>query len=66
MLFCSTRTGCGPLADPMNGTVVLNTTQAIYTCDDGFGIVGNSTRVCQENGEWTDTDPSCQVGTLTK
>ena len=49
---------CGPLADPnygrvtlLNGTLVGSI--AIYTCDHGYGVVGDVSRRCQDNGSWS-------------
>ena len=50
----------------MNGNVTFNTefnSQATYTCDTGFDLLGNNTRTCQADGSWTSTDPTCE-GTL--
>ncbi|XP_041707487.1 complement factor B [Coregonus clupeaformis] len=30
-----------------------------YRCDDGLKLLGSKTRVCQESGQWTGTEPSC-------
>ncbi|CAB1333127.1 unnamed protein product [Coregonus sp. 'balchen'] len=30
-----------------------------YRCDDGLNLLGSKTRVCQESGQWTGTEPSC-------
>ena len=48
---------CGPLSDPTNGKVTLTDTmfgsRAIYTCDPGYAIVGDNTRICEINGRWS-------------
>ena len=55
---------CGDLDDPANGQVVLNGTLfgsiATYTCDPGFILVGDVERMCQANGEWSGTEPTCE------
>ena len=55
---------CGELDDPDNGQVSHDETTvgsiATYTCDPGFNIVGNMTRICQENGDWSGTEPTCE------
>ena len=33
---------------------------ANYSCNNGYEIVGPSTRICQANGSWSDTDPLCK------
>ena len=35
-------------------------TIANYTCDDGYRLVGAASRLCQNDGEWTDRAPVCQ------
>ncbi len=35
-----------------------NGTIATYTCDDGFRLHGNATRIC-DTGNWTGTVPVC-------
>ena len=54
---------CGPLNQPANGKVTLNKTvfqsTANYTCDPGFRLVGNATRVCQADGAWSES-PKCE------
>lgn len=32
-----------------------------YECNEGRELVGESTRTCQENKEWTDTEPFCRI-----
>ncbi len=60
---CSSVVDCGPLENPGNGTVTVgNTTfgsEALYSCDEGYGIVGNVSRVCQDNQEWSGSAPEC-------
>ena len=41
----------------LNGTVIGSV--ANYECDTGYKLVGNSSIVCQDNGEWS-TPPVCQ------
>ena len=59
---------CGSLPDPANGQVTLNGTgfhsMANYTCDPGYGLVGNATRICQLDGTWSGS-VSCQSNVQT-
>ncbi|XP_063043810.1 sushi, von Willebrand factor type A, EGF and pentraxin domain-containing protein 1-like isoform X1 [Engraulis encrasicolus] len=32
-------------------------------CNEGYNMVGDSTRSCQANGEWTGTEPVCEAAT---
>ena len=58
---------------PLNGTVILSTLQfnvgttAIYSCDPGYVLVGETTRTCEDTnggtvitGTWSGTPPYCQ------
>ena len=40
------------------GDTIVGTT-ATYTCDDGFNLNGKMDRVCQSNGLWSDSPPTC-------
>ena len=48
---------CGVLPDPDNRTVTLNGTLlgsiATYTCDSGYAVVDDVTRICQTSGTWS-------------
>jgi len=37
---------------------------AQYSCQDGFVLVGDQVRVCQEDGNWTGMEPSCLAGEI--
>ena len=32
---------------------------AIYSCDDGYSLVGDASRTCLETGLWSGTAPTC-------
>ena len=55
---------CPELESPQNGTVSyddrLYPNNAEYSCDDGFELEGEPTRMCQLDGEWTEEAPSCE------
>ncbi|KAL4228764.1 hypothetical protein ACF0H5_011806 [Mactra antiquata] len=57
-------TDCGGLQNPENGIVTSEQTtlsqEATYTCDPGYTIQGTSIRICQSNGSWSDSIPTCQ------
>lgn len=43
-----------------NGTVVANGSLAIYMCNLGFSLNGESIRTCQTDGSgWSGNDPKC-------
>ena len=59
---------CGTLTDPANGEVdhTAGTTYqqtVTYSCDTGYNLVGDSTRICQATGVWSGSAPTC-LGTL--
>ena len=58
---------CGPLNDPINGTVQFAQTTfgslAVFTCDTGFNLTGNNGqdyRECLTGAEWSGEDPICE------
>ena len=56
---------CPGLDAPANGTVDVPSrtvgSMATYSCDDGFRLVdGSTTRTCEENGQWTGLQPTCE------
>ena len=60
-----TAVDCGSLPDPANGQVgqPAGTSLgqiAIYSCNTGYNLVGNSTRTCQAIGNWSGSAPTCQ------
>ena len=60
---------CGSLTHPTNGSVshtagTTNGQTAIYSCDTGYNLEGNSTSMCQASGNWSGSAPTCQ-GILT-
>ncbi|XP_011402452.1 PREDICTED: P-selectin-like isoform X1 [Amphimedon queenslandica] len=51
---------CPKLAAPSNGKITLRNsgTKAVYTCNSGFKLRGNSKRFCKSN-KWTGSQPTC-------
>ena len=45
--------------DPEESGEYLSGTVASFVCDEGFELFGESTRMCQNNMTWTDSQPSC-------
>ena len=59
---------CPELDRPNNGSVqysnVVVGSMAEYSCDEGFLLIGVTTRVCQIDGIWSENAPSCQRGDI--
>ena len=32
----------------------------VYKCDEGYVLIGSSTRVCQSSGKWSGVEPFCE------
>ncbi|ESO92606.1 hypothetical protein LOTGIDRAFT_233055 [Lottia gigantea] len=41
--------------------VTIDSRNARYHCDDGFNLVGQQERFCEENGTWSGTEPYCDI-----
>ena len=56
---------CGPPGSPANGSVEMTTTTflstATFTCFSGFVRSGASTVICQSDGRWSDSPPTCTI-----
>ena len=55
---------CPNLPNPQNGQVSQQGNKpgnrASYTCNSGYELIGQSTRTCQSNGEWSGVAPTCE------
>jgi CUB/sushi domain-containing protein len=55
--------GCPALSDIPNGSVMVNGfgagDTAVYSCDEGYELVGEPTRVCQSDSTWSGEPPTC-------
>ena len=55
---------CPNLPNPLNGRVNQQGNKpgnrATYTCLTGYELDGNSTRICQNNGQWSGEAPTCE------
>ncbi|XP_064386127.1 sushi, von Willebrand factor type A, EGF and pentraxin domain-containing protein 1-like isoform X2 [Halichondria panicea] len=56
---------CGDLTGPDNGLVTIRIgnfgSNASYTCETGYMLNGDMTRMCQDNGDWSGTAPTCDT-----
>ncbi|XP_044001596.1 sushi, von Willebrand factor type A, EGF and pentraxin domain-containing protein 1-like [Aphidius gifuensis] len=43
----------------INGQSFYHDDLITYTCDEGFNIYGNNSRVCNDDGNWSGKSPSC-------
>ena len=54
-----------------NGQVTVNpqrqlpNSRATYTCNPGFVLRGDGTRICQVDGTWSGTKPECASKCMT-
>ena len=67
MLICEfyfTAVKCPDLPSPKYGSIHLSGTTldhvAIYRCDKGFQLVGNTVRRCLTTGQWSGQAPVCE------
>ena len=55
---------CGPLNNPLNGQVTIVGSgigaPATYSCNTGYILRGVVSRVCQVNGQWSGSAPTCE------
>lgn len=57
---------CSNPVTPPNGKFVMIGDAVLgnsvtYSCTDGFKLVGSDQRICQADGKWSGTQPSCQA-----
>ena len=56
---------CSSVTAPTNGEVSQPSTTyesvATYTCNRGYTLNGDATRVCGDDGTWNGTTPTCQI-----
>lgn len=51
---------CSKPENPANGQVtVTSSSYAAYACESGYQLVGEQTRTCQNNGQWSGQAPTC-------
>ena len=56
---------CGSLSSSLNLIIQKEPSSSFgsvvtFRCQAGYTLVGNSARLCQANGTWTGTQPSCE------
>ena len=64
LAYFNTAVQCPPIGNPVNGSLLISGTgvyqdTALYVCEDGFNLVGMSERVCQSDGIWSGSAPTC-------
>ena len=61
---------CGSLTNPINGRVMIDGTvvnsMATYTCNKGYTLNGDDTRICLGIGFWSGSEPTCDEGIYIK
>ena len=68
MKKCIVEMKCGPPTPAQDGFIKIANfrgdytfgSQAIYHCNQGFILWGNSHRTCTEKGEWSGSLPTCR------
>ena len=54
---------CPPLPDPVNGMVMWDSLapggMGTYSCNHGFILDGDHTRICGGDGSWSGVEPTC-------
>ena len=50
---------CPILKDPNYGSVSQRESTAVYRCSMGKTLIGLVRRVCQSDGSWSGTEPTC-------
>ena len=59
-----TAVPCGNLSSPANGRVRIDGStfgsQANYSCSEGYVLNDNSSRMCQADGQWSGSEPTCE------
>ena len=63
--FVLSNTVCPGLTAPENGKVTVTGHRtgdiAEYSCDGEYELVGDQTRECVSNSQWSGETPSCQI-----
>ena len=58
---------CRRVTVPWNGSVTTNSTEigvvVEFICDPGFSLVGSHNLTCESSGQWSHTEPECQLST---
>ena len=59
-------TECDNLTAPADGLVIYSSgttfqSVATFDCNTGYTLEGDSTRTCQANTSWSNSDPSCKI-----
>ncbi|XP_064397052.1 sushi, von Willebrand factor type A, EGF and pentraxin domain-containing protein 1-like isoform X2 [Halichondria panicea] len=55
---------CGQLTSPSNGLVTVSVTtflsEAMYSCSNGYILMGVVSRTCTADRNWSDAEPTCE------
>lgn len=58
---------CPPLSDPIGGSVTIPAgslvpgSMATYLCNVGRQLIGSANRECQDDGTWSESEPTCET-----
>ena len=45
-----------------NGTGLVEGSHHYFTCNEGFSLVGRNTLLCNDEGKWNGSVPTCVIG----
>ena len=71
IIHCTACLVCLSLSNPANGTMQCSLEDdgapsyeesCVFTCNNGYQLIGSHTRTCQGNGRWNGTDSTCKRG----
>ena len=61
----SSTVECAQIVDPDSGSVSVSSdgsvSTAVFSCASGYHIVGDALSVCDDNGSWNSTSPTCGI-----
>ena len=64
MVSSCTGKPCEEIEGPTNGVMsLLNNTvgnQALFSCDEGYRLVGQASRTCLTSGKWSGNGTTCE------
>jgi len=50
-----------PVSGGKNGNTFTYNSTVTFTCDPGYNLTGDSSIICQANGSWSASVPTCPI-----